>query len=418
MTEATKATYRQALAVPVYRVVFGVRTVATVADTLRIIALSVLIFSSTGSAVLAAAAFGAGFIPQALGGVLLGALPDLVRPRPLIVAGYLAECAGAVVLARAGLPAWGSLALVAGLGCLVPVLHGSSGRLVSEVLTGDVYVLGRSLLQMSSALAQLVGMGCGGLAVAAVGPRHALLLCAAGHLIAAVVTRLRLADLPVRRRTGDRAVIRRSWLGTRTLLADPDLRRLLLVFWLPPAFVTGAEGLVVPYSAVHGHPAGAAGLALACVPVGMLAGDLVVARLLRPATRERIVAPMIALLGLPLTGFAFDLGPWPAAALLFATGCGFGYGLGVQRRFRDSVEEDMRGQAFGLMSTGLMTLQGIGPVLFGGLAEVIPIGLTMAVAGAMNVTMAGWLGWRGFTDERTPGVGAAADLPHSRQDER
>jgi predicted MFS family arabinose efflux permease len=414
MTEATGATYRQALAEPVYRVVFGVRSVATVADTLRIIALSVLIFSNTGSAVLAAAAFGAGFMPQAIGGVVLGALPDLVRPRPLIVAGYLAECAGAVVLGVAGLPVWASLGLVAGLGCLVPVLHGSSGRLVARVLTGDVYVLGRSLMHVSSALAQLVGMGCGGLAVAAVGPRHALLLCAAGHLIAAVTTRLRLADLAVPARTGERAVIRRSLRGTRTLLADPALRELLLVFWLPPALVTAAEGLVVPYAAVHGHPAGAAGLALACVPVGMLVGDLVVARLLRPATRERIVAPLIGLLGLPLTGFALDVGPWPAAVLLFLTGCGFGYGLGVQRRFRDAVGEDGRGQAFGLMSTGLMTLQGIGPVVFGGLAEVMPIGLTMAVAGAMNVALAAWLGRRGFMSERTPSACATADLPDSR----
>jgi len=52
--------------------------------------------------------------------------------------------------------------------------------------------------------------------------------------------------------------------------------------------------------------------------------------------------------------------------------------------------------------------------VFGGLAEVMPIGLTMAVAGAMNMALAAWLGRRGFTPERTPSGCATADLPDSR----
>jgi predicted MFS family arabinose efflux permease len=404
MTEAaTKATYREVLAQPVYRVVFTVRSLAIAASTLRIVALSVLIFAGTGSTVLAATAFGIGFIPQLIGGMVLGALPDLIPPRPLIVAGYALECGAAAALALIELPVWASLGIVAALACLTPVFQGSSSRLIAEVLTGDAYVLGRSLFSLASAGAQLVGMAGAGVAVATVGPRHALLTCAGTHLVAAVLSRLRLPgdpnwgwSLPRFRgaragegpRTGNRAVIRRSWLGNRRLLADPELRVLLLAQWLPPAFVTAAEGLLVPYAAVHRYPAGAAGWALAAVPVGMIVGDLVVARLLRPETRERLVVPLIAALGLPLTGFAFGVGPVPAAALLFVSGCGFAYGLGLQRRFIEVVPDEVRGQAFALMSTGLMTLQGIGPVVFGGLAEVMPIGPTIAVAGLANIGIA------------------------------
>lgn len=43
------------------------------------------------------------------------------------------------------------------------------------------------------------------------------------------------------------------------------------------------------------------------------------------------------------------------------------------------------------MSTGLMTLQGIGPVVFGGLAEVMPIGTAIAVAGLVNTAIGVWL---------------------------
>jgi predicted MFS family arabinose efflux permease len=392
---ATRTTFREVLAEPVFRVVFYARSLAIAADVLRIVALSVLIFESTGSAALAAATFGAGFVPQVLGGMVLGALPDLVRPRRLIVAGYLAECVGAGALALLDLPVWASLLIVAVIGGLAPVLHGGAARLIADSLTGDAYVLGRSMLTMTSALAQLAGLAVGGIAVAGVGARHTLLLCAACHLIAALTTRLRLPDLPAGRR-GERAAIRQSWRGNRQLFGNRTVRVLLLVQWLPPAFVTGAESLLIPYASVRHYPAGSGGLLLACLPVGMLIGDLVVARLLTPATRERLVIPLIGVLGLPLVAFPFDIGPVPAALLLFLVGCGFAFGLGVQRRFLDVIPEDTRGQAFALMSTGLMTLQGIGPMVIGGLAETIPIGMAIAAAGVGTLGIAGWLTVHGF----------------------
>jgi hypothetical protein len=73
------------------------------------------------------------------------------------------------------------------------------------------------------------------------------------------------------------------------------------------------------------------------------------------------------------------------------TGFGFGFGMGVQRRFRDAVPEEVRGQAFSLLSTGLMTLQGVGPAVFGLAAEVIPVGVVMAAGGVATVLTAGWI---------------------------
>ena len=51
----------------------------------------------------------------------------------------------------------------------------------------------------------------------------------------------------------------------------------------------------------------------------------------------------------------------------------------------------IRGQGFALMSTGLMTLQGVGPMVIGGLAETIPIGMAIAAAGIGTLVIAGWL---------------------------
>ncbi|MFF7634821.1 hypothetical protein ACFZB9_16925 [Kitasatospora sp. NPDC008050] len=84
-----RATYREVLARPLFRLLFVARTLAVVADSLRITTLSVLIYATTGSPLLGALAFGVGFAPQLLGTLLLGALADRGRPRPLIIAGQL-----------------------------------------------------------------------------------------------------------------------------------------------------------------------------------------------------------------------------------------------------------------------------------------------------------------------------------------
>lgn len=399
MTE--RATFRQVLAVPIYRTVFLTRALAVGADTLRTVALSVLVFTATGSALLGALTFGISFLPQVFGGLVLGALPDLFRPRVLLVVGYSLEAAAAVVLAI-GMPVWASLLLVAGIGCLAPVFNGTAGRLTADVLTGDAFVVGRGLFQLANSAAQIIGMAGGGLAVAVMGPHAALLVTAGCHAVAALGTRVALPDLPAPGRVSERSLVLQSFHGARELLADRVIRRLMLANWLPPAFVIGGESLLIPYATLRHYPDGAAGVILGCIPAGMFAGNLVVTRLLTPRARERAVGPLVVVLGLPLIGFAFDPHPVVAGVLMAITGCGFAFGLGLQGPFRDALPDDSRGQAFGLLSTGLMTLQGVGPLVFGGLTEFVPVGTAMTLSGVATLAVAGWLTVALRTRAKTP----------------
>ncbi len=383
---APKTTYREVFAEPVFRVLFTTRTLAIAADTLRIVALSVLVFSTTGSTLLAAITFGIGFLPQIIGGTLLGSLSDRLPPRELITAGYLLEAATAAVLGAFVLPVGVSLGLVALIAAVTPVFGGASSRLVAEVLTGDAYVLGRSLSNVASAGAQLIGLGAGGLVVAALGARHALLVGAACHLAAAIGVRTLLPRLAaVDQATG--SAVRQSWSTTVSLVRDPVIRPLLLLQWLPPAFATGAEALVVPYVAYRNFPAGTVGLLMACVPAGMLAADLVVGRFLRPPTRERLVAPLILLLGLAILAMAAPVALIVVGILLALVGCSFAYSLGLQRRFLDVLPLDRRGQGFALVSTGLMTLQGLGPAAFGALGEFASIPAALIIGGVATIAV-------------------------------
>lgn len=388
---ARQATYREVFAEPRFRLLFLTRSLAIGADTLRTVALSMLIFAATGSPLLAAVTYGAAFLPQAIGGTLLGALADRVRPRPLIAAGYALEAAGAAALALADLPAGASLALVGTIATLTPVFGGASSRQIAETLAGDAYVLGRSLANIAASAAQLLGLAAGGATVAALGAQDALLLTAACHLAAAGAIRAWLPDLPAPTKPSDRpsgSVVRQSCAVNRRLITDPAVRILLLASWLPPAFITGAESLLVPYAAGHGFPTGSPGLLFACVPVGMMAGDFAVGRLLCPATRERLTVPLMMLAGLPLLAFAAGP-PLPAAAgLLAVAGLGPAYLLGIQRRFLDAVPAPVLGQAFGLLATGLMTFQGAGPALLGAVAELTTPGRAMALAGAAIILTA------------------------------
>lgn len=393
-----RATYREVLAEPRFRLLFSTRAVSITADALRITTFSVLVFSSTGSALLSAVAFGIGFIPQLFGSLLLGSLADRLPPRALITGGYALTGATALLLALVRMPVAASLGVVALVSLATPVFHGASSRLVAQSLEDDAYVLGRSLNNIAGAGAQLFGLALGGTAVAALGPRRALAVSAVLYLGCALAIRIRLPRLQAGEfggtpgsDGGDSGAVRASLQGAGLLLRGRTVRRLMLAQWLPVAFVAGAEGLIVAYAGERHFAPGWYAVLMGCLPVGMLVGDLLVGRLLRPPTRERLVVPLVALAGLPLVGFAAEPGVGVSSCLLLVSGLGYAYGLGLQRPFLDALPQDGQGQAFGLLGSGSMTLQGVGPVCLGLAAAGIGTGGAIALAGGAVALTAGWI---------------------------
>ena len=378
------ATYRQVLAVPEFRTLLGGFALFLVGETVQMLALSVLVYAGTGSPLLAALAYVAGFLPQALGGTVLLAVADRWRPRRVLPAFDLLRLGVAVLLAAGVLPPVAMVLLVFVLGGLAPVANATRTALLPDLLDGDRYVLGRSMFTVVSAGMQVTGAAVGGLLIALTGPAGALWLTAAGCAVSAAVHRFGLTDRPART-TGSRGTVRATWRVNRLLLADPAIRGLLLAQWLPGALMVAAEGVVVPYTAGLDRPA-AAGALLGAAAGGMLLGDFVTGRFVPPRWRERLTPWLALLLGVPLLGFALRPGVVPAAILLGCAAAGFAYHLGLARRFLDALPEAHRGQAFGLAMTGTMTLQGLSMAGAGALAEVIPPGTVMALAGAASLT--------------------------------
>ena len=381
-----RARYGQVFAVGPFRALFGGTVLTIVASSLQMLGLSVLVYLATGSAWLSAVAYGAGFLPQVLGGVVLTSLADRLRTRPLIVIGCLIRAAVAVVLALAPVPVVAMIGLVAAAAALQPLFSAAQSALLPHILTGDRYVLGRSVLNLASAGAQLAGLGAGGVLIAVLGGHRALLGAAAAQLLAGLIFAIGLpgrrpptTDVARRWRLGD------TWRGNAQLLANPSIRAILLLWWIPPALLGGAESLVVPYVAESGAPPASAGWVLAAMPAGMFFGDLIVGRFCTPATRERLVLPLLLLMGLPLLPMVAHLPLAVTAGLLGLASAGFAYQLGRQQAFLDAVPHQAQGLAFGLYSTGIMTGQGLGPIAAGAVASSLNAGSTMALAGSAIV---------------------------------
>jgi MFS family permease len=387
---AARTTYRSVFAAGEFRVLFAAQLMYVLGFQFEILGLSVLVYAQTRSPFWAALAFGTGFAPYAVGGALFTSLADRLPPRTVIVAGLLTRAApGLVIGLWPRLPVPAMLAGVAAAAMVGALFSAATSSLLPEVLDGDRYVLGRSVFSVTSAGTQILGLGIGG-AVLAVLPAQRLLLAAGISLVvAAVINRLGLRPRPPRAdRAAERGVVLATLSGHAELLADRQVRGLLLVQWLPAWFVTSAEALVIPYAGSLGHPAGAASPLLAAAAVGMLLGDVIIGRFCRPRTRTRLAFPLVAGMGTVLLALIFRP-PLPVAGLiLLAAGFGFAYQLGIQQAFLDRLPPRLRGQAFGLLSAGMMGGQGLIPPLAGALASALGAAPAMAIAGAATVITA------------------------------
>ncbi|MGW4460931.1 MFS transporter [Micromonospora sp. NPDC004704] len=392
-----RATYREVFAVGQFRVLFAGYTLFLGGETVKMLALSVTVYAWTGSSMLAALAYVAGFLPYALGGTLLLAYADRWPPRAVMVGYDVVRAVVAAVLAAGLLSPTAMLVLVFVTGIPGAVASAARSALLPELLDGDRYVLGRAVFSMAAGGTQVFGFAVGGMLIAGLGPYGALWMTVASCLLSAVLLRLRLAGRPGRGTAGGYAV-RQTWRVNRELLRRPAIRSLLLAQWLPPAIVVGAEGVLVPYAVEIGVPA-SAGLLFTAVALGMLAGDLVIGRLVTPERRERLAGPLALLLGAPLLGFVVSPGPVPAAMLLAVSGFGVAYQLGLARRFLEVLPEAYRGQAFGLAVTGTMTLQGLFAAAGGALGEVSAPGLVVGAAGAASLLAVSGL-WRVLASPR------------------
>ncbi|SNY48948.1 Predicted arabinose efflux permease, MFS family [Paractinoplanes atraurantiacus] len=374
-------TYRALFALREFRALFASSALSVAALMMEMLALSALVYASTGSPLLAAIAYLGGFLPQALGALTLLSLADRLPPRAAMVGWRLVHAALIATFAAGVLPVGAMLALIMLAGLGDAVVAAVNGAVVVDVLPDGAYVLGRSALNISTGAMQIAGFAGGGTLLALVGPHGAFWAAAGLGAAGAVILRLGM-----RRRTPrrvERASVAETWCGNRVLLGRRRLRNLLLAQWLPNGLIVGAEAMFVPYA---GDAAGALFLAAAA---GMLAGDLVIGRWTAPARRAALGLPLYALLAVPY--LAFPLRPGVAWAGVLVAVASFGYAatLTVQERFVAAVPGDLLAQGLGLAGSGMLTVQAVAAAGVGVVAELATpaAAITVAALGSLLSTV-------------------------------
>ncbi|MET9884359.1 MFS transporter [Streptomyces sp. NPDC006430] len=373
--------YRSVFRTREFRPVFAAHLMSVLGIVVAEIALTVLVFRATGSPLMSALTFALGFLPYALGGTLLAPIADRRPARRVLVGCDLvcAACAAAMVLPAT--PVAGLLALRCAMAFVAPLFQGTRNASLADVLgPGDAFVLGRSLMRMVAQSAQLIGFGLGGLLLTVLAPRAAIALTAAGFLCSALLLRFGTRARPARA-----AAARTSPLaGLRAVLGDRRLRALTLLFWLPPVFVIAPEALLAPYADGIGAGTAALGVMMCALPVGTIVGELWAGSALSARTRSRLVAPLATVGMLPLLAYAARPGVVVVLAALLLAGLAHAYTLGLDQWYVDAVPEGLRGRAMTLLSTGLMTLQGVGMVLAGLAAELWPVHVVVTGAAVLG----------------------------------
>jgi len=369
-------TYRDVWAAGEFRALFAGKAAVCAASTMQMLALAVLVYTRTGSPLLAALAYLAGSLPQMLGAMTLLGLADRMPPRRLLAGWELLHALAIALLAAGPLPVWAALVVLMAVGAGDGVAGAAGYALLAEVLPGR-YVLGRSILNIADGGTQVVGYGAGGVVLATLGPAPALWTAAALTAGATAAYRYGLARRPARAR--GQASVHQTWLANKALFGNSRVRGLLLAQWLPNGLIVGAEALYVPYAGK------AASIMFTTAAAGMLLGDAVIGRWTTPRQRRRLSLPLYGLLAGPYLAFLAHPATIVAAALVAPASFGYSACLGLQERLLGAAPERIRGQALGLAGAGMMSMQAIAAAAAGALADKFPAGLVMAAAGAASL---------------------------------
>jgi MFS family permease len=382
---AEPATYRALFAERQFRALWLAQAISLTGDQLARVAITSLVYTRTGSAFITALIYAVTYLPWLVGGPLLGSLADRYPRRTVMVWCQLLSAGLVALMAIPGTP----LVLLAGLLFVViliesPFLSARASLLV-DVLPDDRYVLASLVNQLTNQGSLVLGFAAGGGLVLWLEPSGALLLDAASFLLAAGLVRFGVRAVPA---PGDVVELGGNWQrmkdGARIVFGDRRLRGLVLLGWLATFWVV-PEGLAAPYA---NGDARAIGLLLAAQPAGSVMGGLVLSRMVRPTTRLEIMGALAVLSCAPLLAFAVSP-PLPVAVgLLVLSGVGTTYNLPANAAFMQALPPDRRGQAFGLVSAGLVAGQGLSIAVAGALSEATSPGMVICVAGGLGLAAA------------------------------
>jgi MFS family permease len=384
-----RATFRDVFGVREFRFLWSSVILSTAGDRLALVALTLLVYDRTGSPLLAALVFAAGYLPWVIGGLFLAELADRYPRRTVMV---VCDVVRAVLVAAMVLPHMPIGALVALLfvaTMFAPPFDSAKASVTPDILQGERYILGTAALQMTLLAGEVLGAVGGGVAVAFIGVRSSLAIDAFTFVLSALFIGLGLQARPAAAKPESvrPSLLARMRDGFRLVFGDQALSTLLLFGWLV-VFYTIPAGIAAPYVArLSGGPI-ATGLVIASTALGTMLALPLFTRFVRPRQRINLMGPLATLTCGALVLIAFRPG-LAGSLVIFTLSAAFGvYQIAANTAFVIRVPKERRAQAFGIANMGVIVGQGAAFIAAGAAAEVVPPAAVIAVSGAIGAVVA------------------------------
>lgn len=396
-----RVTFMTVLAVREFRALWAAEALSQAGDQLARVALSVLVFERTSSAGWTGLVYGLTYLPTLVGGTLLSGLADRYPRRTVMVVCDLLRAVVAAVMAVPGTDLGELCALLVVLTVAGGPFRAAQQAMLPDILAGEQYVTGLAVRNMTIQSAQLAGFAGGGFVIALTGPYWGMALDAVTFVLSAALVWLGVRSRAPKAR--NRFPLSPG-AGFRALRQAPGLPVLFWLKMLAGLYVL-PEGLAAPYADDIGSGTFAVGLILASDPVGSVVGAWIYSRWVPDEVRPRLPGLLAVGAGIPLVFLAFG---WPLPvdiALIALSGMlAAPYHMQATALITRGVPDEVRAQVSGLSSTALVTVQGLGIVVAGGVAQVVGVRATLGGAALLGTLLAtaGALAWQ-RTIARQPG---------------
>jgi MFS family permease len=389
---ARQTTFAEVFGIAEFRALWLAQVLSVAGDQLARVAITLLVFAQTRSALLAAVTFAASVVPTFAGGLILSGLADRWPRRQVMITCDLSRAVLVGLMALPGMPLAVRVALLVLVTLISAPFSSARAALYPDILDGDRYVLGTAVTLTTLQFAQVLGFAVGGTAVAVFGVRASLLADAVTFIVSATITalwvRARPAPPPGPPRAGPASPAADSGRGVRAglrlVFLTPALLMPMLFGWLA-AFYNVPEGVAAPLAHTLGGGATAVGLILAAEALGASLGAALFSRLVAPRRRLRWMSPLAAGSCAVLVLFALRPSLTWALVILMISGLCDCYQLAANAAFVRAVPDGQRGQAFGIAQGGMSLGQGAAMILAGAAAQQFPPSLVIAASGVLGL---------------------------------
>jgi Transmembrane secretion effector len=410
---------KSVLGITAFRRLLATAFLNEVASSIAVVALALLVYHQTGSAVGAAAFFlCAEFAPAFVSPFVVARLEQRAA-RGVLVTLYLVEACVFLVLALlvrdfSLLPVLALTLLNGSIAVAARVLGRAAG--VSITVRAGLMREGNAVANSSISVAYMIGPGLGGLIVATAGTRAALFsdvgIFAASALIIATSHALP-SGAPERQpaRGRLRAVARYA----RT---NPLIRRLIALEAVAMLFFTISIPVEVVFAQRTLHAgAGSYGVLLSAWGVGAIAGSALYARWRLRTSRFLIV------LGTSLLGAGFLVmaaAPTIDVAIVGSGIGGFGNGIQIvamRTALQEATAADWMALILGVNESMFQAVPGAGILLGGAITATAGprVALAVGASGSLLVAAAIWIGLRNVGQTATSERSFAVDQDQSEQ---